>query len=237
MVCQNSVSRFALTAAVAAVVLALAGGHSHAAPITSASGAYVTGPESGSVYTLPAQVASVTANGGGPSPYSAALSSLSVNLASYSTNPGTVSLTAGGPGGTFTITGAGGTATFAIEGTYTLTNIPGAVQFGIITQNNPLGGLELISSTDVQHDWGPVGQFWNFSISANVAQGATPFFTPDSPGTVNVAQNSSASFSLSPTGNFVGGTTVPEPSTFALLALGGGALAGWRRWRKRQAAA
>jgi PEP-CTERM motif len=29
---------------------------------------------------------------------------------------------------------------------------------------------------------------------------------------------------------------VPEPSTFALLALGGGALAGWRRWRKRKAA-
>jgi hypothetical protein len=27
-------------------------------------------------------------------------------------------------------------------------------------------------------------------------------------------------------------TTVPEPSTFALLALGGGALAGWRRWRR-----
>jgi hypothetical protein len=26
---------------------------------------------------------------------------------------------------------------------------------------------------------------------------------------------------------------VPEPSTFALLALSGGALAGWRRWRKR----
>jgi hypothetical protein len=29
---------------------------------------------------------------------------------------------------------------------------------------------------------------------------------------------------------------VPEPSTFALLGLGGGALAGWRRWRKRTAA-
>jgi hypothetical protein len=29
---------------------------------------------------------------------------------------------------------------------------------------------------------------------------------------------------------------VPEPSTFALLALGGGALAGWRRWRKRTTA-
>jgi hypothetical protein len=29
---------------------------------------------------------------------------------------------------------------------------------------------------------------------------------------------------------------VPEPSTFALLAFGGGALAGWRRWRKRKAA-
>jgi hypothetical protein len=30
---------------------------------------------------------------------------------------------------------------------------------------------------------------------------------------------------------------VPEPSTLALLALGGGALAGWRRWRKRSATA
>jgi hypothetical protein len=29
---------------------------------------------------------------------------------------------------------------------------------------------------------------------------------------------------------------VPEPSTLALLALGGGALAGWRRWRKRRTA-
>jgi hypothetical protein len=31
-------------------------------------------------------------------------------------------------------------------------------------------------------------------------------------------------------------TAVPEPSSFALLALGGGALAGWRRWRKRRTA-
>ncbi|HEX5270993.1 MAG TPA: CHRD domain-containing protein [Gemmataceae bacterium] len=30
---------------------------------------------------------------------------------------------------------------------------------------------------------------------------------------------------------------VPEPSSFTLLALGVGALAGWRRWRKRHAAA
>jgi hypothetical protein len=30
---------------------------------------------------------------------------------------------------------------------------------------------------------------------------------------------------------------VPEPSTLALFALGGGALAGWRRWRKRRATA
>jgi hypothetical protein len=28
----------------------------------------------------------------------------------------------------------------------------------------------------------------------------------------------------------------PEPSTLTLLALGGGAVAGWRRWRKRPTA-
>jgi hypothetical protein len=31
-------------------------------------------------------------------------------------------------------------------------------------------------------------------------------------------------------------TTTPEPSTFGLLALGGGTLVGWRRWRKRKVA-
>src|SRR5262249_15162762 len=29
------------------------------------------------------------------------------------------------------------------------------------------------------------------------------------------------------------GPPVPQPSTFALLALGGAALAGWRRWRRK----
>jgi hypothetical protein len=36
--------------------------------------------------------------------------------------------------------------------------------------------------------------------------------------------------------NLTGTASVPEPSTLALLALGGGALAGWRRWRRRRAA-
>jgi hypothetical protein len=38
--------------------------------------------------------------------------------------------------------------------------------------------------------------------------------------------------------NFTTGPVgVPEPSSLTLLALGGGALAGWRRWRKRKATA
>jgi hypothetical protein len=52
----------------------------------------------------------------------------------------------------------------------------------------------------------------------------TPSFSPA--GTFN------ATFSLVPAAS----PATPEPSTFALLALGGGALASWRRWRKRAAA-
>jgi hypothetical protein len=52
-----------------------------------------------------------------------------------------------------------------------------------------------------------------------VSQGGAPF-TDES--------NTRGAFEI-----FASPVTVPEPSSFALLAFGGGAVAGWRRWRKK----
>jgi hypothetical protein len=62
-------------------------------------------------------------------------------------------------------------------------------------------------------------------ISGDTLTIQTPAFAPS--GTFN------ATFSITPAAT----AAVPEPSTLALLALGGGALAGWRRWRRRKATA
>jgi hypothetical protein len=68
---------------------------------------------------------------------------------------------------------------------------------------------EWIRDANLDPDWSRVG--------TDIVGGTTP-------PTFNSA------FSIS------GATTIPEPSSFALLALGGAALVGWRRWRKRATA-
>jgi hypothetical protein len=86
-------------------------------------------------------------------------------------------------------------------------------------------------------------------ISTDIAFLHPPFgpsllFIPTGPNTANFeivsglnAETGSGTFTISGPGQPpVQDAKVPEPSTLALLALGGGALAGWRRWRKRATA-
>jgi hypothetical protein len=66
------------------------------------------------------------------------------------------------------------------------------------------------------------------ALSLNKSNGNLSDFTAHDP--VTFASDTTLVFPSA------GGAAVPEPSTFALLALGGGALAGWCRWRRRRTA-
>jgi len=90
--------------------------------------------------------------------------------------------------------------------------------------------VTLAGTTDPAHggpQGGPLGQFAIGTFTAD-APSEQIVFTHDQLAIINAVQLRDLTLAASP--------AVPEPSTFALLALGGGALAGWRRWRKRKAA-
>jgi hypothetical protein len=92
-------------------------------------------------------------------------------------------------------------------------------------------GMQTITSPG-----GTVGPFFNNAPEVPFVRGAS--YTLTALSQVNLAAGASVNFNtttLTAEVSTASPPAVPEPSTFALLALGGGALAGWRRWRKRTA--
>jgi hypothetical protein len=94
-----------------------------------------------------------------------------------------------------------------------------------------------VAQFDNQNDGGDFGDWQSNPLPPGVsARVQDAFATPGSNPTLATDAGQVEIINLDAIGyNLVPQATgaVPEPSTFALLALGGGALAGWRRWRRK----
>jgi hypothetical protein len=140
-------------------------------------------------------------------------------LAALALDPFSHKLYGGGNNGTlWTVDPTTGLATFLMQ----LSGLVGSPGHQLVTTSSMISGLTFDSGGNL--------------FASAVAPGVDSTF-----GQVDLGSGTFTSFGTTAGFNVADiavlpQESVPEPSTFALLALGGGALAGWRRWRKRQAA-
>ena len=204
-----------------------------AAPILSLSGAYGTGPANGSSgSTIMFSGGSVGNSSDGMTvtsyafPFTSGMylaSNTTLDLAAFSTDPGTVSITS--PliftefNSSLVATGKYAQFNITAAGTLDAAVATGTVDFGFVVQ---------LAYNDTSLDLGALGSLWSYIFSYNGIN-----IAPGMPGTYTVpAMSSSASYTLVRSDIFPGGLPVPEPASILAwgLVIGMGVL-GRRRYK------
>lgn len=224
-------STSAIKIVTALVVVASFGLSAGAAPIHSISGIYAFGPANNATgSTVPFTGGLMTQTSTPPTPYpfggpgSYSVSNVTLNLATFTSNPGPISITS-----PIVITefGTGNTAVFNVMGAGSLNALPesGAVDFGFAVQLAS-NTTALFNVSDINSVWQLLFSYQGLRITSGGAGGSFSVVQA-SPG----VGTSSASFTLNRADLLLGGLPVPEPAS--ILAWGAVAGFSWLVGRRK----